>query len=282
MSKMDKPTDDEISLLDLLLIIAQNWLLLILGPALIGAITFGVFVTQPQTYRWEATIGLPVPIVEALIAELDEDGTLDPRLGISSTGADGLSVTQGGNAQSSRLILRHLDTGAGTALGSLVATLATNAQALPLPDSHGALVDRVEALRSAQTFRDGVIARLEAGIADISATEPFDAQGYAAAALALDQVLVSRTAAALELDSLEIELVTASSLEIAAGPVAGPTREGRSPALMAAIAVLGSGFLILVLVFIRAGLRGASRDPETQEKLDAIKNAILLRRSKGV
>ena len=65
MSEMDEPSD-EISLLDLLLVIAQNWLLLVIGPALIGAITFGVFVSQPQIYRSEVTIGLPVPVVEAL------------------------------------------------------------------------------------------------------------------------------------------------------------------------------------------------------------------------
>jgi hypothetical protein len=87
MNELETRSDDEISLLDLLLIIAQNWLLLIVVPAIFGAIAFAVVFAQPQTYRSEATIGLPVQIVEALIASLEDEGTIDPRLTPTATGA---------------------------------------------------------------------------------------------------------------------------------------------------------------------------------------------------
>lgn len=281
MSELETRSDDEISLLDLLLVFAQNWLLLVIGPAIVGAITFGVLVSQPQTYRFEATIGLPVQIVEALIANLEDEGSIDPRLAPTATGADGLSVTQGSDVQSSLLVVRHRDANAGAAFENLLISLASGAEDLRLPNAHSNLSDRIGALRAAQAFRDGVIARLEHALVEVSAAEPSDAQAYAAAALALDQILTSRTAASLELDALELDLATAGAQEIAVSPIAGPMREGRSPALMAAIAVLGSGFLLLVFVFIRAGLRGALNDAEAREKIEKIKNAFFLRRSTG-
>jgi hypothetical protein len=281
MNELETRSDDEISLLDLLLIIAQNWLLLIVVPAIFGAIAFAVVFAQPQTYRSEATIGLPVQIVEALIASLEDEGTIDPRLTPTATGADGLMVAQGSDAQSSLLVVRHRDATAGAALENLLISLESRAEDMRLPNSHSDLFNRIRALRTGQAFRDGMIARLEDALVGISASVPFDAQAYALAALALDQILTSWTAAGLELDTLEFELATVGVQKITVSPIAGPMRDGRSPLMMAALAALGSGFLLLVFVFMRAGLRGASKDAETREKIEKIKDAIFLRRPTG-
>jgi uncharacterized protein involved in exopolysaccharide biosynthesis len=52
MSSPTQPTpDDEISLLDILVVLAENFWLLVLAPLAIGAITFGIVSFLPKTYE---------------------------------------------------------------------------------------------------------------------------------------------------------------------------------------------------------------------------------------
>lgn len=58
---MDVEEKGEISLLDLLLVIAENLKLLVLGPLLVGFLVFGVAYVQPQKYVSQAILFVPVP-----------------------------------------------------------------------------------------------------------------------------------------------------------------------------------------------------------------------------
>ena len=53
------PEEDEVSLLDLLLVVAQNLRLLILGPILVGSLALGVGYVLPQSFTSAAILALP-------------------------------------------------------------------------------------------------------------------------------------------------------------------------------------------------------------------------------
>jgi Chain length determinant protein len=53
--------ESEVSLLDLLTVIAENLKLLLLGPLLVGLLAYGICFLVPQTYTSEAILALPTP-----------------------------------------------------------------------------------------------------------------------------------------------------------------------------------------------------------------------------
>jgi hypothetical protein len=58
---MDVEEENEISLLDLLIVVAENLKLLILGPFAAGLLALGIAFTLPQSYVSQAILALPAP-----------------------------------------------------------------------------------------------------------------------------------------------------------------------------------------------------------------------------
>ena len=58
-------TDDEISLLDLALTVAENLRLLIIAPMVVGLAAFGVSSFVPKTFESQAVLSAPLRIVGA-------------------------------------------------------------------------------------------------------------------------------------------------------------------------------------------------------------------------
>ena len=55
----ERVVDDEISLLDIAVVIAENWFLLIIAPLLAGAIAYGaISATTPGVYETEALLAI--------------------------------------------------------------------------------------------------------------------------------------------------------------------------------------------------------------------------------
>ncbi len=101
---------------------------------------------------------------------------------------------------------------------------------------------------------------------------------YALGALALAQMLDGRAADRERLQAVNDEM-TATGMPIEGAKVSVESL-GRSPLLTAILVVLGSGFFLLILVFVRQGLKGASQDPAAREKVERIRNSLLLRRNR--
>ena len=53
--------EDEVSLLDLLLVVAENIKLLVLGPLLVGLVALGIAFMLPQSYTSQAILLIPSP-----------------------------------------------------------------------------------------------------------------------------------------------------------------------------------------------------------------------------
>src|SRR5690554_2082758 len=88
--------DDEISLLDLLVVIAEHWLVLVFVPLLAGVAAFGFLTLQPHAWTASAVLGLPPAEVSRYLPSI-LNGTVDIE--------HGLDITEGSSAERSMLIL---------------------------------------------------------------------------------------------------------------------------------------------------------------------------------
>lgn len=261
MAQDERLENDEISLLDLLVIIAEHWLVLVVVPLLIGALAFGMVSMQPHSYRSEAVLTLPA----AVISPLEEPG---------------LSITQDTNTGTTQLVLAGPDPDVTMRLTAIISGIELAIEAGELPDARGELLDQIAVLDQSMALRDGIIARITTALSDLERASPFDTQAYAAASSALEELLTGRQDAQVLAAELRNELA-AIPTEIVVSAPTNASLEGRSPLLMALLATLGAGFVLLIAVFMRAGFRNAAQDEDGQEKLDRIKNALLLRKTKS-
>src|SRR5690554_6872351 len=88
--------NDEISLLDLLVVIAEHWLILVFVPLLAGLAAYGFLALQPHAWTASAMVGLPPAEVSHHLP-----GVLDGAADMER----GLDVTAGSSAERSRLAL---------------------------------------------------------------------------------------------------------------------------------------------------------------------------------
>ena len=274
----------EISLLDLLVTLADNVKLLILGPLAAGLTALGIAFVLPQKFESVAILQAE-PATASLISTAS---VLDPT--VASLGLD-----RGESVESSRQALRdRIKTAIGRNDKLLTITVsgstpqqaqatanallaATYAQSRPT----GAMKARLETqltesktrLVNAETAGNKVLAvfdksyvvenLLKSGVADL----PRDYAGLLNA-VSEAQTQVRLVDALLE-GLTDSQLVQAPTLpEKAVSPKKGMIAVGTT---------LATGFLLLLLVFIRSGLRSADADPASAAKLASIRRALSLR-----
>jgi|GEM_PF-1674400 len=270
---MTEKMDGEVSLLDLLVIIAENWLLLVIVPVALAAATYAFLLAQNQTLRSQAILDLPPATAEALVTEVLEQGQYGEVLAAREAG--GMVIDSGTGTATTQLQLTSDDQKAHEQFRALVDRIVKVVKA-GVPEVRD---DRIAVLESRLSLRDGIVARLETAAADLADDPIFDADAYASVVAALNTTQMLRDLEADKLATLRREDVTANDGQITlVDPVTGPQRVGRSPLLTAILTLLGSGFVLFVLVFIRAGVRGAMTNAESRQKLERITNALLLRK----
>jgi len=265
--------NDEISLLDLLVIMAENWLLLFLVPLAVGAITFALLQAQPQYYRASAVIALPAEEITRFIKD-DELAPLPQIELVPTSGQPGLFVSSNKDSTSSLSVTLPSRNEAQATMETVLAALERGAATGELRQTVGNRNEQIATLEETVALRDRIAARLEQSLDDINRSSPFESESYALTAMALAQVLNGRGQDDEMLTSLRAEIAEGQSLDTGLSV----TLAGRSPALVSVLAILATGFVMLIAVFAIHGLKSASRDPSAKPKLDRIRNALLLRR----
>jgi len=271
----------EISLLDLLVTLADNVKLLILGPLAAGLTALAIAFALPQTFESVAILQAE-PATASLMSTAS---VLDPTVA-------SLGLKQGQSVESSRQALRgRIKTAVGRNDKLLTITVsgttpqqaqatanallaATYAQSRPT----GAMKARLETqltdsktrLQNAQTAGDKVLAvfdksyvaenLLKSGVADL----PRDYAGL------LNAVSEAQTQVRL-VDAL-LEGLTDSQLLQA--PTLPEKAVSPKKGMIAVGATLATGFFLLLLVFIRNGLKSADADPASAVKLAGIRRAL--------
>lgn len=286
MEKTQQPANygAEISLLDLLVTLADNAKLLILGPLAVGLVALAVAFVLPKRFESVAILQAE-PVTASLIATA---AVLDPA-------AASLGLTQNQSIEDAREALRgRVKTASGRTDKLLTITVsgatpsqaqdaakavlaATYAQSRPTGATkarlEAQLADSKNRLESAQIagntvraiFDNTYVAAkvLKVGVGDL----PRDyAELLNAISVAQAQVLLVEAQLEGLTDSQLVQPLTLP--ENAVSP-----RKG----MIAVGATLASGFLLLLFVFVRNGLRSAEADPASAIKLARIRRALSFR-----
>ena len=283
---MEKPlqaanSGAEITLLDLLVALADNAMLLILGPLAVGSVALAVAFVLPKRFESVAILQAE-PVTASLIATA---AVLDPA-------AASLGLERGQSVEDARKALRErVKTAVGRTDKLLTITVsgATPRQAQATAIALLAAVEeqsrptgtsklRFESqlaetkIRQEKAIRAGdiILPVLESTNGRQVLPGARDAELVKGYAELLNTVSAAQTQSSViqaQLDGLtDAQLVQAPTLpEKAVSP-----RKG----MIAVGATLASGFLLLLFVFVRNGLRSAEADPASAVKLARIRRAL--------
>jgi hypothetical protein len=277
----DSPEHDggELSLLDLLVTVAENWVLLVAGPLLVGAAAFCFFLYfQPQSWRTTATVELPLVEMTRILPAALEGATPPPGLSIAKID-NGLTIADDGTPERARLeVVLESPTAARVGLSFVLEQLAATVERDALPSAVETAQARRETLEQEVALRDSVIQRLTQALEDSKPAEDFDALSYAQMASTHNELMLARDQKRGELEILLAgPSPSTSSSQSFVVETEEPSRIGRSPLVMTLVAVLGTGFVLLLLVFIRSGLNKAVQNPESRQKINRIRRAFWLK-----
>jgi len=269
--------DAEISLLDLLVTLADNVKLLILGPLAAGLTALVIAFAWPQKFESVALL----PGDQATISVMTSTAVLDPVI-VSL----GLNKTE--TLQEARLsLLRRIKAVVGrdkllalTVSGSspqqaqATAQMLLNAtyEQLQPRDSNKARLERqlVEAqlrLKNSQLAATSLLVVLERSSSQ-EKKGGFDLPRGAAELLGASSAALSQALA------LEAQLEGLTDSQLVQAPTLPEKAVSPKKGMIAVGATLATGFFLLLLVFIRNGLKNADADPASAVKLAAIRRAL--------
>ncbi len=276
MNEVVDEAADEISLLDLLVVVADNLKLLIVGPLLIGLLALGGAYLLPQKYTSQAILALPTPTPtptpQQAAALLVSPLVLDPVIA-------SLQLTEGDSIEVARLRvagqikpvvgkdnLLRLDVTAPT---------SQNAQALA-----NAVIDTwLKSTVPGEKYRADLEKRLSYANASLEAVTRLitrlDAGGGSYLSQPQTRGEAGTTLVALgelqarylnEVLSIPRELEGLSRDVVKQPPTLPTEPASNKKALIAIGAALAGGFMLLLWVFMRNAWRNAAQDPALAEK----------------
>ena len=286
------PPEDEISLLDLLVTVSENIKLLILGPLAAGLCALGVSFALPATYESVAILPSEAAGIN-LSSTLRLPSVLDPVV-VSQGLAKGKTVEQARLALDGRIktAVGKQDklltlTVSGDTPGQAQATAkALLAQIYEQNRPRGSNKTRLEAqlvsakqrLADAQRTSVGLLSILERGIkSDIAlkSTGSDVSKSYT-------DLLAVLAGMQSQVVSIELQLEGMTDEQLLQAPSLPEKPVSQKKAMMATVAALGTGFVLLLWVFVRSSLRAAGADPVSAAKLAAIRRALGLAGSSKV
>lgn len=273
----------EISLLDLLLVVAENIKLLILGPLLAGLVALGIGYALPQSYVSQAILLIPSntstsPAQAAAMMTsplvLDPIIATDPELSAKPIETARIALAGKLKAAVAKDGLLRLD---ATATQPQAAQALANAvidnwlkSTVPGPQDRADLEKRLSYASNALASVTTLLNTLSVNGA-VSLGKPLT-RGEAGTSLVglgelqtryLNDVLgIPRTLQGL-------------SRDVVKQPPTLPTEPvSNKKALIAIMATLGAGFALLLFVFMRQAWRNASQDPDTAPKMARLRAAF--------
>ncbi len=264
---------DEISLLDILVTLAENAKLLIIGPLLVGLSALGVGYMLPQTFESVAVLQ-----AEQVTASLMTTAVvLDPVVAK-------LGLAKDASAEEARgMLRRQIKAAVGRNDKLLVLTVFA-----PTPQQAQAIAVAVlEQTYLQSRSKGGILARLEKQLAEVqrrlknaenAATsllkrvELSDANANANAGYA--DLLSAAAAAQTQISALEAQLEGISESQLVQAPTLPEQASQPKKALLAILATLATGLVLLLFVFMRQALRNAAADVEAERKLARIRRAL--------
>ena len=282
----------EVSLLDLLLVVAENIKLLVLGPLVIGLIALAIAFAMPQSYVSQAILALPTD--KATATDTATTATQAAAMMVSPLVLDPIIVNfklgEGKPIQSARDefvtrvkaavgkdgLLRLDVTDHSAAQAQLLANAVIDGwlrSTVPGPQQREDLQKRLEVAQSGVKTVTALLDRLSVdGV--VSLGKPLT-RGEAGTSLVAVGELQTRYLA----DVLAIpHTLQGLSRDVIKQPPTLPT-EAVAPKkrLIAVLAALGAAFALLLFVFMRQAWEKAATDPDAARKQRELRQALGLK-----
>jgi uncharacterized protein involved in exopolysaccharide biosynthesis len=279
--------EDEISILDLALTVAQNLKLLIFGPLCAGLIALAIAFTQPNIYTAKATILPP-----------GQDGTSAGALLMSSLGGlGGIAGDLAGLKDPAQRYIAYLksDTLRNTIiekydLQKRYEKKNLTETRLQLSDSVSLKSDKQSGLISidvsdldpkfAAELANGLVAELRVFVGKLDLQEAQNRRNFLEEQIKdvttrsfLDQfsqqAIITGLVRQFEMAKVDEGRVGPTFAQV---DIAMPPERKSAPkrAIIAILTTLATGFLLLIFVFVRQVLRNAESDPKAKDKMAQI------------
>jgi hypothetical protein len=280
--------ENEISLLDLLLVVAENLKLLILGPVVVGLLALAIGYALPQSFTSQAILALPTPTPTLVptptpaqaAAMMVSPLVLDPVI-VSLNLAAGRPIA-GASAKLANQIkaavgkdgLLRLDVTAST---SLEAQAIANAvidtwlkSTVPGEQDRADLEKRLAYAKTSLASVSRLLDRLAAGGASIL-NKPLTLGDAGTNIVAVGELQARYLAGVL---AIPRALQGLSRDVIMQSPTLPTEPVAPKKSLIAILAALGSGFSLLLWIFVRQAWKNAALDPVTAEKQAKLRAAM--------
>jgi len=273
--------DDEIDLLDLLVTVADNIKLLVLGPIVVGLAALGISFTLPQAYESTAWLGLGEaaavqmlsrdvlePVLQKQPQLLAKHSTIDAAL-------DALKKDVQPQFNKKDNLLR-LTTSASSAQQAQELNLLILEQYRQFSLPKGRNLERIQEDIALQTSAIKELRQVLARLAPIidRVTPGTEGDNVARAYINLSEQLAVREKA---LADLQRSLQPFGPEAIVQQATLPERPVSNKKALIAIMSALATGFALLLFVFMRQALRNSGTNPESAAKLARIRRAFGLR-----
>jgi hypothetical protein len=277
--------NDEVSLLDLLLVVAENLRLLVLGPILVGLLALGVGYVLPQSFTSQAIVALPAstqtPIQAAAI--MVSPLVLDPVVQSLNLTA-GMPIEVARAALSGRVKavagkdgLLRLDVSANAPLeAQAIANAIIDVWLKSTVPGERDRADLEKRLAYAKTSLESVRSLMERLTAEGSASlnKPLTRGEAGTSIVAMGELQTRYLAEVLSIP----RAMQGLSRDVVVQPPTLPVRAVEpKKSLIAITAALISGFALLLWVFIRQAWKTAAQDPQAAEKQARLRAAMGLK-----
>ncbi|MDZ4313513.1 MAG: Wzz/FepE/Etk N-terminal domain-containing protein [Azonexus sp.] len=269
---------EEIDLLDILVTLAENIKLLILGPLLVGICALGIAYILPQTFESIAVLKAE----QATASLMTTASVLDP------VAAD-LGLTKVDSAEEARKLLRE-QIKVSVGRNDKLLTLTVSA---PAPQQAQAIANAVLQQTYVQSRPKGSdLTRLEIQLKDAKARtksaedaagallkrmESNGAAGSTESARGYAELLNVAAAAQNQVAALQAQLEGLTDAQLIQAPTLPEKASKPKKGLIAIGATLAAGLALMLFVFVRQAVRGAAKDAGAASKMARIRRALALR-----
>ena len=276
--------DDEISLLDILVTLAESWKLLVFGPLIAGVLAGALSFLWPKTFESVAIVRL----TEAEMALLGVAPVLDPLIVKFD-----LLPEFDGNQDDARTYLAKKITGKfdkKTGLSTITTAAATSdrAQAMGAAAIDALLVELLPKGKNKDQIEQSIRSNERIISDNIDAVKQLKRQmgklGQNDAVLEVvmkHYATLSAEVARKELENIELKksLVIRGAEVFVQQPGLQQRKTSPKRSMVMVLALLASGFALLIFVFIRKAWCSAEQDAESASKIASIKHLLGFGRS---
>jgi uncharacterized protein involved in exopolysaccharide biosynthesis len=274
--------DDEISLLDILVTLAESWKLLVFGPLIAGVLAGALSFLWPKTFESVAIVRL----TEAELALLNTAPVLDPLVEKFGLLAEFDGVQEDARQNLTKKIVGKFDKKTNLGTITTVANTPEHAQEMGKAVMDALLKELLPKGKNKDQIEqkiinnEGVISNNRDALEQLQKQMGKSGGGDAALEVVM-KYYASLTAevAAKDLENIELRkslLVKGEEVYVQRHQM---SQRKVSPKVSMAVllVLLLSGFLLLIFVFVRKAWQGALRNADTIEKIARIKKSLGIR-----